>query len=127
MIFGIGTDFLKISRLNPDFLQDDDPFFEKTFTAREISQGSSRPDRVQYFAGRFAGKEAVFKTMHVSGDRFKSFRDIEITDDETGAPQCRLYGEIRSYAEQSGVEKIHVSLSADDGYVLAVAIAERGD
>jgi len=70
------------------------------------------------------GKEAVFKSLGVSGKgAAASLRDIEILPDESGAPQVTLHGDAKSAAEAKGVKKVLVSLSHSDSVAIAFAQA----
>ncbi|MEX1377229.1 MAG: holo-ACP synthase [Eubacteriales bacterium] len=124
MIYGIGTDIMCIDKLNEDFLKDDDPFLLKTFSDAEIAESKLRGNSLVYFAVRFAGKEAVFKTLNWDGSHC-SFSDIEILNKANGTPYVVLGGKIKNFAKDRGIKKISVSLSYDNGYALAYAIAEK--
>ena len=128
MVLGIGTDILHISRLHPAFLRGDDPFRRRVFTEREIAQAQARAEPLHYYATRFAGKEAVFKTLQMSPERV-DFREIEILDDGNGVPLCRLYGALLAQAQQRGrgPAQVHISLSWETDTALAFALLERID
>lgn len=123
MIFGIGTDFFKMSGIPGTSLCPGDPFREKTFTRREQQQAVSRPVPGDYYRTRFAAKEAVFKALR-SDPEHSRLIEIEILDDEDGAPGVILHGALKQFASERGVDQIHVSLTYDHGYALAFAIAE---
>ena len=61
MIYGIGTDILKISSIASGTADLNDPFVRKTYTSKEIALITSRPVPQNSFATRFSGKEAIFK------------------------------------------------------------------
>ena len=71
---------------------------------------------VQRFAGRFAAKEAVAKSL---GNSF-SWLDVEILTDEYGKPVVRLTNRAENAA---GGRKILVSISHCQTYAVAYAIA----
>lgn len=123
MIYGVGTDLLKMSRILDSSLQQEDPFLQKVFTEKERQQASGRSDSHSYYCTRFAGKEAVFKALRTDPDRC-AFREIEILDDADGAPGCSLSGEMQKSAAEKGIVRMHVSLSWENEYALAFAAAE---
>jgi holo-[acyl-carrier protein] synthase len=123
MILGIGTDILKIQHIRNMYNGTDDPFFQKTFTENEKKQASVRPDPVIYFSTRFTGKEAVFKSLGIDGSDIR-LDDIEILNSETGQPVVVLSGNVKEIAERKGIKYIHISLSYNDDYAVAFAIAE---
>lgn len=119
MIQGIGTDIVKISRIekaieNPRFLRE-------IFTEEEIREARGRASSL---AGDFAVKEAVSKAL---GTGFSGFgpRQIEALRMESGAPYVRLYGGARTYMEKQGISRFFVSISHEAEYAVAYVIAER--
>ena len=99
-------------------------FLVKTFSKREIAEANSRINLLVYYATRFAGKEAVYKTLNWDGAHF-GFSDIEILNRENGQPYVTLYGKPEKFAKDNGIERISISLSYDDEYAIAYAIAEK--
>ena len=123
MIFGIGTDILDMQRVRTMYANPEDPFFIKSFSEKEKIQaaGHSR-DPVTYFSTRFAGKEAVIKSIGI--DESIRLREIEILGSITGQPTVALLGKVKAIAREKGVKKIIISLSTDGDYAIAFAIAE---
>ena len=125
MIHGIGTDILALKRIQSLGGEGfDDPFFRRTFTDEEFRQGLLRSDPHIYFASRFAAKEAVFKSLQIDGNHIR-LSDIEIGVSDCGSPSVMLCGRLKKIADDKGIQKIHLSLSWEDGHVLAFAVAER--
>jgi len=123
MIFGIGVDIMNISRiqaLSPDW---DDSFFVKTFTKNERRQAVLTADPSRYFAGRFSGKEAVFKSLEVSSDVFR-LNEVEIINDDEGRPCVSMFGKVKQTAKEKGIGKVFISLSNDGNTVIAFVISE---
>ena len=126
MIAGIGTDILRIKNLSRTCLRSGDPFLEKTYSEEEIRAAAAREIPFYYYATRFAGKEAVFKALRISPEHVK-MSEIEILNDENGAPQVKLYGNLLAQAVAKGITCIHISLSYEEEYACAMAVAERGE
>lgn len=91
---------------NPNFLA-------RNFTSSEISYCNAQPSPSASFAGRWAGKEAVFKSLNVSSKGAgAAMGDIEIlANQETGAPEVILHGDAKKAAEGKGITKVLISLS----------------
>lgn len=124
MIIGIGTDILSIKRIK-DLLKDEaSPFIKQVFTKRELEQAGALTDRSHYLATRFAGKEAVFKSLGINWDTGVTLKEIEILDAENGAPFVRLYGRFFEQAQLKNIEKIHISLSYENDYAIGYSVAE---
>lgn len=123
MVLGIGTDILKIDRLSPETLVPSDPFFKQTFTADEAEEAATRPVPLHYYATRFAGKEAVFKSLRLHPDGVR-LNEIEILNAPDGSPYVILHGRLLKAAADKGIEQIHISLSYDTDYAVAYALAQ---
>ena len=123
MIIGIGTDFMKMSRISDAVLSVDDAFRKKTYTRNEQQQAESRPIPKEYFCTRFAAKEAVFKALAADPEKTR-LNEIEILDDDAGAPHVTLNGALKQHAVIKKIKAIHISISYDDGYAQVFAISE---
>ncbi len=124
MIHGIGTDILKSGQLNKACLISGDPFFERVFSKKEQRDGLARTNPYDYFCTRFAGKEAVFKSIGIEGDHIR-LKEIEILSSDIGRPYVVLKGQMKSKAKGLGIDRIHISLSYDSAYYIAYATAEK--
>lgn len=125
MIYGIGTDILKISSIASSTADLNDPFVRKTYTPKEIALITSRPIPQNSFATRFSGKEAVFKALNIYGNDIR-LNEIEILENENGQPTVTLHGNALRLAEQKGISRILISLSYDTDYAVAYATALLG-
>lgn len=126
MVKGIGTDLLEIQKLAPILSQENytaDSFIRRTYTPAEIALAESRDIPLYFYATRFAGKEAVFKALNITGEDCR-LGEIEILCDDTGRPCVRLHGTARTLAQKRGISQILISLSFEDDYALAYALAQ---
>lgn len=123
MIIGIGTDILNTAHISGEYLKTGDPFLSKTYSPKEIEEAAKRELPFYYYATRFAGKEAVFKSLGISPQHVL-LSEIEILNDSYGAPYVTLYGSLKRQAQEKGIRFIHVSLSYEENYASAFAIAE---
>ncbi|KAG8968299.1 3-oxoacyl-[acyl-carrier-protein] synthase [Tulasnella sp. 419] len=121
-VVGVGVDQELISAVpswNPTFVS-------RNYTEAEISYCSAQPDTAASFAARWAGKEAVFKSLRVpSKGASAAMKDIEILPGSSGAPTVVLHGDAKAAADSQGVSKIHISLSHSDSVAIAFAQATR--
>ena len=123
MVLGIGTDILLIDRISQISYGMCDEFMQNTYTDRERKEAMTRDDPTLYFATRYAGKEAVLKSIgnDVSGT---SFNHVEIINDAAGVPKVTLHDETLAAAKQRSISNILISLSNDTDYAIAYAIAQ---
>ncbi|KZP00458.1 fatty acid synthase [Calocera viscosa TUFC12733] len=119
-VSGVGVDHELISAVpswNPTFVS-------RNFTDEEVKYCRSQPDPAASFAARWAGKEAVFKSLGVaSKGAAASMRDIEIVAQSTGAPTVVLHGDAKQAADAKGVKTVHLSLSHSETAAVAFAQA----
>lgn len=123
MILGIGTDILSLAHMRRVLADEPEVFLRKTFTGWEQLQAADRPDPVAYYATRFAAKEAVFKALNLPSDHVR-LTEIEIRSGETGRPEVVLSGALAQASATGGIREVLVSLSWDDGWAVAYALAQ---
>lgn len=115
MIVGIGVDIADNAR----FESLGEGFLKRIFTPLEISEGELRAKKGEFFASRFASKEAFSKALG-TGLVGLSPREIEIIEDEKGKPSIRLLKALdKEY-------KIHLSLSHEKEMSIAMVVIEDG-
>lgn len=105
----LGVDIVYIPRIADILERFNFAFIQKILTERE----QNRKITPEYLAGRWACKEAIAKAL---GNGFGSdlrILDIQILNGESGKPFVVLYGQNR--------EDIHVSISHDKDYAIAIA------
>jgi holo-[acyl-carrier protein] synthase len=122
MVIGVGTDILSMQRFRDVLEADNEDFVKRIFTERERAQASESSDETAYLATRFSGKEAVFKCFGIHGN--VRLNGIEILDGETGQPQVTLLGDFIAVAGEKGVTDVRISLSYENDYVVAFAVAQ---
>jgi holo-[acyl-carrier protein] synthase len=122
-IVGLGVDLADIDRI-AGVLERYPRFAERCFTdhEREYAFRFTRPER--RLAARFAGKEAVMKSMG-TGWRRMGWRDIEITGG--GRPTVRISGRAAARAATLGVTEVLITITHTDtsALVMAVAVGEH--
>lgn len=123
---GVGVDLLAIERIRA--ILDGparDGFVSSTFTDEEALAAQRDADPAVAFATRFAIKEAVFKCFHVTFADLDRFRHIEVHEDRAGAPYVTLSGRFQALLAERDATPPSVSVSFDDGYVVALAVLGR--
>ena len=122
-----GTDIVCISRFERYSKIGDDGvlplFISRCYTDKEIEYCLSKVNpkaRAESFAARFAAKEAVAKALG-TGIMTKGIglTDIEIINNDMGAPLVRLFGRAEKEAKTLDVFSISLSLSHDGDYATA--------
>ena len=118
-ILGLGVDLADIERVER-VLEKYPRFAERCFTdhEREYAFRFAKPSR--RLAARFAGKEAVMKSMGTGWRRIR-WKDIEITGG--GKPTVRMSGNASRRADMLGVTEVLVTITHTDTSALVMAIA----
>lgn len=106
MIKGIGVDIVDVSRIERSLKNEG--FVQSVFTKDEIL--NCHGIKEEYFAGRFAAKEAVFKALNEKVD----LRKIEILNNKDGSP----------YVNYPRINNIHLSISHDADKAIAFCVIE---
>ena len=83
-IVGNGVDIIKNSRIKKSLKIKG--FVKRVFTKEEINKSKKLNNKVNYFAKRFAAKEAFSKSFGTGIRGNLSFKDIEILNDKMGKP-----------------------------------------
>lgn len=92
---------------------------ERLFTGRELTDLESKG--IASWAARFAGKEAVLKTLG-TGLSGLSWHDIEILSENTGEPFVYLSEKAQGLARERGGTQVRLSLSHEREYAVGMAI-----
>lgn len=123
MIYSIGVDIASIGRLRLAIERSGDPFLKKVFTDKEIEYCRSKKNPSPYFAMIFASKEAVLKGYGKGWD-FTDWKNIEIIPRDNGKPKINLYGMMDEERMKKRIIKMHMSISYDGEYAVAIFASE---
>ncbi len=118
-IIGLGIDLAEIDRVEA-LVAKYPKFAERCFTEHERQYAMRYAKPARRLAARFAGKEAVMKSMGTGWRRIR-WTDIEITGG--GKPTVNLYGTAKRRAEMLGVTEIHVTITHTDVTAMVMAVA----
>jgi holo-[acyl-carrier protein] synthase len=123
LIVAVGTDIVEVLRIGQMIERHGEVFLNRVYTEDEIRYCQRRKEYTQHYAGRWAAKEAVMKTLGTGWSRGVGWRDIEICSSRTGAPSIVLKGAAREVAEQAGICDVLISISHCRTFATATAIA----
>ena len=122
-ILGLGVDLADIDRIER-VMNKYPRFAERCFTPHEQEYALRFSKPARRLAARFAGKEAVMKSLGTGWRRIR-WQDIEITGG--GKPTVRMSGNAARRAEMLGVTDVLVTITHTDtsALVMAVAVGEH--
>ena len=124
-IVGLGTDIVEIVRIGKMIERHGELFLNRVFTEEEIRYCQRRRHCYQHYAGRWAAKEAVMKTLGTGFAKGIGWRDIEVCSQKSGRPTISIRGGARDFADQLGIDDILITISHCRTYATATAIAVR--
>ena len=125
-IIGNGVDIIKNSRINNSLKIKG--FLNRIFTEKEIRQGKKLKNKINFYAKRFAAKEAFVKAI---GTGFRSninFLDIEIKNYKNGKPYISLSKKLKNFLQKKikiQKYKIFLSLSDEKDYSIAFVVIDK--
>ena len=125
MIYGIGTDLVDLERIKK--MKSLSAFAKKILGDQELKKFAEMTEgrNYSYLGKQFAAKEAFVKAL---GTGFKDPvfpKDIQILRNSAGKPEVLLSGKTKSYVENLGIIKSHVSLADESNHLLAFAVLEN--
>ena len=125
-IIGNGVDIIKNSRIDKSLKIKG--FLKRIFTKKEIKQGKKLNNKTNFYAKRFAAKEAFVKAI---GSGFRSdinFIDIEINNYKNGRPYILLSKKLKNFLKKKfkiQKYKIFLSLSDEKDYSIAYVVINK--
>ena len=123
IIIGNGVDIVDNKRIENSIKNQN--FLKRIFTFNEIKASVSLKNKVNYFAKRFAAKEAFVKALG-TGFRDKiNFSDIEVINDKKGKPYILLSEKLQKFIKKKFKiknYKIFLSLSDEKRHSIAFVI-----
>ena len=123
-VIGVGVDIVEVNRIEDAIRRFGDRFMEKIYTDAEIEYCNTGKVSCQHFAGKFAAKEAVYKTLNI--DCVIKWTEIEIRNSEQGQPYVVLHGKVKKIAKEKNISSVLVSISHIKTRAVASAVAIRG-
>ena len=127
VIVGLGTDIIEVTRIGEMIERHGELFLQRVFTEQEIRYCQRRRAAAQHYAGRWAAKEAVMKTLGTGFSKGVGWTDIEVVNQKTGAPVVELRGGAKRMADSLGIDRVLISISHCRAYATASAVAMQSE
>ena len=125
-IVGNGVDIIKNSRVknlikNPKFLS-------RIFSVNEIKDSKKIKNKTNFFAKRFAAKEAFVKSIGIGFRKGINFKDISVKKNKLGKPIITYNNNVKKILNKKFKSKkfnVYVSLSDEKYYSIAYVIVNK--
>jgi holo-[acyl-carrier protein] synthase len=128
LIIGTGTDLANIDRINKVLLRYGDRFRNRVFTKNEQAKAKKRLDEAGTLAKRWAAKEACSKALGTGLRMGISWKDMAVSNIDTGQPVMTLTGwakkRLVELTPEGYLSTLHVSLTDDHPWAHAIVIID---
>ena len=124
MIFGIGTDIVRVGRIREDVSRFGDRFAERILTAPELLEFHQNANKANFLARRFAAKEAAVKAMGTGFSNGVHLHDIEVIHDAQGKPMLKFHGRAQQFMQDKHIFMAHISLADEQDHAVAFVTLE---
>jgi holo-[acyl-carrier protein] synthase len=122
-IIGHGIDIVDNARIAEMIDAHGERFISRVFSADEQALAKDLKQPVEYYAGRFAAKEAVLKALGTGLAQGISWTEVEIVRAPSGRPLVRLAGRCLEVARGLGIDQWQVSISHIKTHATASVLA----
>ena len=124
-ILGIGVDVIENKRIRS--LIRNKTFINRTFGSKEVKISNKILNKTNYFAKRFAAKEALAKAIGTGFRSKLNFKDIEISNDKIGKPyyvKTKKLDQIINKKFKQKKYNLFLSISDENDYSVAFTILQ---
>ncbi len=124
-IIGNGVDIVENKRINKLI---DNKKFIKEFLQTRNRFSKNIKNKTNYYAKRFAAKEAFVKALGTGFRNNINFSDIEVINNKLGKPKINISKKVRTFIKKKfklDKPKIYVSLSDENKHSIAYVILEN--
>ncbi len=125
-ILGIGVDIINNKRIRQ--ASNNRNFIKRIFGNNEIKLSKKKINNSNFFAKRFAAKEAFVKSLGIGFRNNLNFKDIEILNDKMGKPYFSKSKKISNIISKRFKIKnynLFLSISDEKDYSIAFTILQK--
>lgn len=125
MIYGIGTDLVRVQRLGESLARHGERFARRILAESEWEAFSTSLQQAHFLAKRFAAKEATAKALGTGFRDGLSLKDIAVGHDDLGKPILVFSAKLQAQLQAKGIGDAHLSLSDEQDYAQAFVILQK--
>ena len=125
-ILGNGVDIVDNLRIKKSIKNSN--FIKRIYSNDEIRASRNVKNKTNFFAKRFAAKEAFVKSLGIGFRNGINFNDISVKNNNLGKPELYLNKKIKSLLSRklkNKKYKIHLSLSDENRHSIAFVIINK--
>ena len=124
MIVGTGVDITEVGRVAEAVERFGQRFLRRVFTPAEVAYCSSKRNKIERLAARFAAKEAALKALGTGLRHGITWQQVEVRRQPGSRPTIAFSGVAAQYAARLGVKHVSLSLSHTAEQAIAMVILE---
>jgi len=129
MIFGLGTDIIRIDLIAAALSRHGDRFAERILGPQEMEKYLRRKAKVElrgvrFLATRFAAKEAFSKAIGLGMRMPMTWRSAQFLNAPSGKPTVVTSGALSAFMQAQGISA-QVSISDEAEYAVVFVIVEK--
>ncbi len=118
-IFGIGTDIVRVARMQASLARYGEKFARRILTPNEMSEFLHNDRPAHFLAKRFAAKEAAAKAMGMGFSGGLTPRQIGIGHEKGGRPVLEYYGKAKALVKKFGISAGYLSIADEQDHAVA--------
>ena len=125
-IIGNGVDIVENRRIKKSLKNNG--FLYRIFTKNEIEQSKKIKNKVNFFAKRFAAKEAFVKALGTGIRNNINFKDINVKNNINGQPLMNISNNLKRLLKQKfkiNKYRLYLSLSDEKKHSIAFVIINK--
>lgn len=119
MIFGIGTDIVRVARMQDSLQSHGEKFARRILSDNEFTDFTSSKSQAHFLAKRFAAKEATAKAMGIGFSRGLSLTHIGVGHDANGKPVLEFSARAVELCDELGIGQAYISIADEDDHAVA--------
>lgn len=125
MIFGIGTDILRVDRIASTYERFGEHFVDRLLMPEERALFNRTRNPVRFLAMRFAAKEAIVKAMGTGFANGMWLKDSGVMPNRLGRPDIIFSPRGQEKCRELEIGAGYLTLSDEAGLIVAVVVLER--
>ncbi|MCL5669168.1 MAG: holo-ACP synthase [Gammaproteobacteria bacterium] len=118
-IFGIGTDIVRVARMEKSLARYGEKFARRILTELEMEDFSHAERPAHFLARRFAAKEAAVKALGTGFGHGITPRQIGVGHEDSGKPVLLYYGKALALMKKMGISGGHISIADEEDHAVA--------
>jgi len=119
VIYGIGIDLVRISRIDAAIGRHGRRFAERILSEHELAGYAASRHKAGFTAKHFAAKEALLKALGTGLRMGIQWRHMEVRKDALGKPYFVCSGRVQELFDEHAIAASFLSISDEDEYAAA--------